>query len=294
MDKSTGTSIRRSLVWIAVLAALGSALVTAAATAQTDGEPTEDREERIAEAFETIGTDPAPTTIVDGDELAILQINIRAQGRGLADLPLVDAVHIGYRCGDGPTTLLYAWIDDFGLVDYTLGVPGQDAFVHLRTSRTVEPGICGLWVARGSDPGAFVSGGGLFDVVAGETTVVHFTGRAGSGFSCRGIPATIVGTSGDDVLMGTSRADVIVADLGNDVVRGRGGDDVICGGPGDDLLWGNTGTDRLFGGGGDDIVRGGGGSDLVLGGAGFDITDGGLGSDTCNGDRERRCVEVGQ
>src|SRR4051812_15572614 len=48
---------------------------------------------------------------------------------------------------------------------------------------------------------------------------------------CRGVPATIVGTPGDDVIQGTSGDDVIVAGAGNDFISGNGGDDLICGGP---------------------------------------------------------------
>lgn len=66
--------------------------------------------------------------------------------------------------------------------------------------------------------------------------------------SCEGHRATIVGTSGDDVLVGTWHRDFIVAGDGNDVVRGRGGNDRICGGTGADQLWGGPGNDRIFGG----------------------------------------------
>jgi Ca2+-binding RTX toxin-like protein len=102
--------------------------------------------------------------------------------------------------------------------------------------------------------------------------------------TCFGRRATLVGTSGDDVLVGTPHKDVIVARAGHDVVRSRGGVDFVCGGAGDDRLlggpnpndWGFTQTpprgDRLSGGKGDDrIVDGGGGNaDLLLGGPGND------------------------
>ena len=289
-----GMKAKRSVIWVAVLAALVSGLLTSVATAQSgDGSPEDesdsDRAERIAEAFETVGTDRETTTIASPDRFGTLQIDARVQGNGLDDLPLVDSVYLGYRCAGGPTTLLYVWIDTFDIIGWNPGTGDGDAFAHIRTTLVVEPGVCGVWIARGADSGAFVSGTGLYDVATGETTIVNLTGRAGTGFTCRGLPATIVGTNGDDVLSGTSGADVIVADFGNDFVRGRGGDDVICGGGGDDLLWGNTGEDRMFGGAGDDIVRGGRGTDVVLGGAGFDIGDGGLGTNMCNTEFERRC-----
>ena len=71
---------------------------------------------------------------------------------------------------------------------------------------------------------------------------------------CQGVPATIVGTSGDDVLIGTEGDDVIVGLGGNDSISGLGGNDIICG---------NAGDDNLLGGLGFDIVRGGGGSDQL-------------------------------
>jgi hypothetical protein len=106
------------------------------------------------------------------------------------------------------------------------------------------------------------------------------------------LPATIVGTSGADVIVGTPGSDVIVAKGGNDIVKGGAGHDVICGGGGADSLIGNDGADRLFGGnGGDtiegrrgrDIIVGGGGPDLLLGNQGRDHITGGLGADTAKG-----------
>ena len=47
---------------------------------------------------------------------------------------------------------------------------------------------------------------------------------------CFGERATIIGTSGDDVLRGTAGRDVFVGRGGLDVIDGRGGNDRICGG----------------------------------------------------------------
>ena len=66
--------------------------------------------------------------------------------------------------------------------------------------------------------------------------------------TCRGVPATIVGTAGDDRLTGTRRADVIAGLGGNDTVLGLSGDDVVCGHGGADRLVGGPGHDRLYGG----------------------------------------------
>lgn len=97
--------------------------------------------------------------------------------------------------------------------------------------------------------------------------------------SCQGLPATVVGTSGPDVLEGTARADVIAGLGGDDVLRGRGGDDLVCGGAGSDRLFGEAGDDQLSGGPDrlredssgryllGDVLDGGPGDDLLAGGA---------------------------
>ncbi len=96
--------------------------------------------------------------------------------------------------------------------------------------------------------------------------------------TCAGLPATIVGTQGNDKILGTPRRDVIAALSGWDTVRGRAGDDVICGSDGADTLVGDRGDDRLYGGRGavvddrsgphlrNDDLRGGPGNDRMVGG----------------------------
>ena len=74
--------------------------------------------------------------------------------------------------------------------------------------------------------------------------------------TCRGLAATIIGTSGADTLRGTPGADVIVGRGGNDRLLGLAGDDVMCGGPGADALVGGEGNDRLFGQGDELVQRG--------------------------------------
>jgi hypothetical protein len=78
---------------------------------------------------------------------------------------------------------------------------------------------------------------------------------------CNGVLATVVGSSGPDVLRGTPADDVIAGLDGPDVVSGLGGDDVICGGAGPDVLRGDGGADLLIGAGGPDVAVGGGGPD---------------------------------
>ena len=64
--------------------------------------------------------------------------------------------------------------------------------------------------------------------------------------TCNGLPATIVGTFGNDTLFGTPGNDVIHGRGGNDIIRGLAGKDVICGGKGDDRLFGDQGKDQLI------------------------------------------------
>jgi len=71
------------------------------------------------------------------------------------------------------------------------------------------------------------------------------------------IPATIVGTQGNDKITGTPKRDVIAALGGDDTVDGGGGDDLICGGDGNDQISGGVGDDVISGDGGNDVVDGG-------------------------------------
>jgi len=100
---------------------------------------------------------------------------------------------------------------------------------------------------------------------------------------CNGRPATIVGTSGDDVLRGTSGPDVIVGLGGNDTIEGLAGADVICGGAGNDIIRAGWGNDVVFAGTGRDVLRGSNGNDALYGQAGRDDIQGGKGADTLVG-----------
>lgn len=101
--------------------------------------------------------------------------------------------------------------------------------------------------------------------------------------TCNGRTATIVGTTGDDVLYGTNAADVIVGLGGNDTIYGGNGNDVICGGAGNDAIAGGNGDDTILGGDGDDTLDGGNGSDSLSGDAGIDTLNGANGDDTLSG-----------
>ena len=103
--------------------------------------------------------------------------------------------------------------------------------------------------------------------------------------SCRGIPATLSGTSGNDELLGTPGPDVIVAFRGNDRILARAGQDLICAGGGNDYVGAGTAADKVFGGAGRDRLLGRGGPDLLKGAAGNDVLKGGRGSDRLRGGR---------
>lgn len=122
-----------------------------------------------------------------------------------------------------------------------------------------------------SADGRYVAFGALADnLVPGDTNgwgdiFVRDRGSAASdsnGLTCFGRVATVLGTSGDDVIDGTAKPDVIVGLGGNDRIRGLGGNDFICGG---------SGRDRIEGAGGNDKLDGGLDSDTLIGGTDNDM-----------------------
>lgn len=125
-------------------------------------------------------------------------------------------------------------------------------------------------------------GGAVLAMLALAATgpaVVAAPVEAAQGMHCGGLPATIVGTNGDERIIGTPRRDVIVARGGNDNVFGGPGHDVICMGPGNDVAVGDQGDDVIRGGFGKDVVLGEGGADVLRGGADADFISGGTGAD---------------
>jgi hypothetical protein len=116
---------------------------------------------------------------------------------------------------------------------------------------------------------------------------------------CLGVPATVVGTAGNDALVGTDGDDVVVlgagdddyyGGLGNDRICGDAGDDLLRGGVGQDLILGGSGSDTIVGGADDDVLVGNPGSgsnddagDQIRGGSGNDFLDGWFGNDTLEG-----------
>jgi predicted extracellular nuclease len=124
------------------------------------------------------------------------------------------------------------------------------------------------------------------DVARGASDHDPLVARLGSVPRCNGLIATIVGTSGDDVLNGTNGPDVIAGLGGNDIINGGNGNDVICGFAGDDTLNGGNGNDTLLGSYGNDVLDGGNGNDTLTGGDGIDTLRGQNGNDVLDGGSE--------
>jgi Ca2+-binding RTX toxin-like protein len=67
--------------------------------------------------------------------------------------------------------------------------------------------------------------------------------------------ATIVGTSGDDVLRGTAKADRLLGKAGNDRLYGLAGDDLLQGGPGVDRYVCGPGRDTVIAAAGETVAK---------------------------------------
>ncbi len=164
------------------------------------------------------------------------------EGGVTAVVVFVDGVPVGEPCtgGDGLTAL-----DPDPCVDSRFTDAEDDGHIVVKTT------MFSVW---------------NFGVIVGPT--------------CQGLPATIVGTSGHDVLIGTNGPDVIVGLGGNDVIVGLGGDDVICAGDGNDIVIGGRGDDTILGEEGNDLILGQRGSDTIDGGPDSDLCHGGPGTDS--------------
>lgn len=130
------------------------------------------------------------------------------------------------------------------------------------------------------------------DPVASSNKATATTSVIGPPATCRGVPATMTGTAGDDTIAGTSGRDVIATFSGNDTVASLAGRDLVCAGSGDDYVgagsaadrvFSGAGNDRLVGRGGPDVLRGNGGNDVLKGNRGADRLRGGPGFDRCRG-----------
>lgn len=125
-------------------------------------------------------------------------------------------------------------------------------------------------------------------------TAISVDGGHGSDtiLGSNGIPETLLGNHGDDVITcldgassinGNDGNDTIVAGAGNDSINGEDGDDSIDGGDGDDIIIGHDGDDTIDAGAGNDDVTGGDGDDLITGNAGLDTLNGMMGADSIDG-----------
>jgi Ca2+-binding RTX toxin-like protein len=110
----------------------------------------------------------------------------------------------------------------------------------------------------------------LIAALACSPLAVAVPAEAGALTTCGGLPATIVGTDGNDTRVGTPLRDVVALGGGNDTFDGQAGDDIVCGGSGKDRLAGGAGNDRIYGDSGDDYVIEGAGNDRIVGGSGRD------------------------
>jgi uncharacterized repeat protein (TIGR01451 family) len=130
------------------------------------------------------------------------------------------------------------------------------------------------------------------DPVGKNSKATAITTVVGPSATCRGVPASIVGTGGNDALVGTTGRDVIAAFGGDDSIASLAGGDLVCAGRGSDRVgagsaadrvFGGAGKDRLLGRGGPDVLRGGAGGDILKGNRGNDRLRGGSGNDRCRG-----------
>ena len=131
-------------------------------------------------------------------------------------------------------------------------------------------------------------------VASGQTDeVLRYEGPFGVAGNCNGITATILGTSGDDVIAGTSGDDVIVGLDGDDTINGMGGNDIICGNLGDDIITAGSGNDEIYGGSDDDTIDAGDGNNYVEGNNGNDNITSGSGDDTIFGGNGIDTIDAG-
>lgn len=151
---------------------------------------------------------------------------------------------------------------------------------------------------------------------AASLSLVFFLGSSSTAWAlngprCNGRRATIIGTSGPDVILGTPGDDVITALGGDDSVEGGGGNDIICGGTGDDSIVTGSGDDEINSGPGDDTIdagsgqnsirtgRGadsitaGDGDDRISAGPGADVIDAGDGANSIKGGRDDDSITAG-
>src|SRR5438874_1033680 len=95
----------------------------------------------------------------------------------------------------------------------------------------------------------------------------------GTGPTCQGRAATLVGRAGGDGLSGGPGDDRRSGGPGDDVPYGEKGNDVMNAGSDNDVLVGDPDNDVLQGGPGDDRMYGGEDNDRLSGASGNDLLD---------------------
>lgn len=168
--------------------------------------------------------------------------------------------------GDGNDTLINTGTI-LGLVDMSVG---DDSLLNTGT------------IANNVSTGALedtVTNRGLIDGVLDMGSSNDTYRALGDGV----VTGSILGSTGDDLLIGGGLADVIDGGNDNDTLRGKGGDDTLLGADGEDYIYGGSGDDSMCGGTGNDMLHGGAGADNLSGGDDQDTLKGGSGDDTLLG-----------
>lgn len=186
----------------------------------------------------------------------------------LPDDPVVGHIWDGVAPGAAQTagTVDFTNTNDDVTVEYPITVPPGATFVFMHV--LVQRASNGPAVA---DTAALAAG--LPDVFVGMSSAELTALRNWAVPTCKGKPATLFGTSGNDLLTGTSGSDVALLGIGDDTANTLGGRDTVCADAGNDKVRGAGGNDVLLGGPGSDLLNGGPGKkDTCKGGPGLDTT----------------------
>ena len=166
--------------------------------------------------------------------------NHREIGVGRSAIENFWAVHTAFRSNNIPllTGVVFTDTNHNNRMDLGEGLSGVQVRVGDRSVVTNAGGGYSLEVSTGSH---FVTafGGAFSGVSRGEIRVDTY--NVGMDFVsgspepivrayqlCEGLEPTVLGTSGDDVLVGTPGPDVIHGLGGRDLIEGGGGNDIVC------------------------------------------------------------------
>ena len=131
--------------------------------------------------------------------------------------------------------------DNISNFENVTGGQGNDTLLGSSRANTLI-GSNGDDVLRGAGGADHLDGSAGFDTaVYSESTIgvtISLTTGTGSGGNAQGDVLTsiesVIGGTGNDVLIGSSHADTLSGNFGNDVIRGDGGHDTLSGGGGAD------------------------------------------------------------